>query len=377
MKTFENLIVKYINQEASIEELELLLGLLKSKENLALFKSFVKINFYSIYIMNDIDNTDIINKIKEKIELDKKKQNPKNETLNFLKYAAVFMLLVGAVYYLEFVEIENNSTSEIVPKKDEITLTTSTGKKLIVNELDKITVQKDIKLVKSSNELIYTQNDKLENLTHKINVPYGKKIIIVLSDGTKVYLNSGSNLTYPVSFKNNTTRVVELMGEAYFDVAPKSDVFRVKSYDINVDVFGTEFNFKNFPEDDVADVVLVEGSVGIVLESSNKISKLTPGQLGKVFKESLDIQTERINTKIYTSWINGEVVFRNEKFSQILLKLERFYNVTIINNKKDNDDLFNASIDLDDESIEEVLSYFNKIYNIEYQIFNNKIIINE
>ncbi|MEL0174736.1 MAG: DUF4974 domain-containing protein [bacterium] len=111
------------------------------------------------------------------------------------------------------------------------------------------------------------------------------------------------------------------------------------------------------------------------MEPSNKSTKLLPGQLGKVFKENLDIQTERINTKIYTSWINGEVVFRNEKFSQILLKLERLYNVTIINHKKDNDDLFNASIDLDNESIEEVLSYFKEIYNIEYQIFNNKIII--
>jgi ferric-dicitrate binding protein FerR (iron transport regulator) len=158
-------------------------------------------------------------------------------------------------------------------------------------------------------------------------------------------------------------------------VAPKSDVFIVKSNDINVEVYGTEFNFKNFPEDQISDVVLVEGSVGIVLESSEKMTKLVPGQLGKVNKENLDVQTERINTKIYTSWINGEVVFRNEKFSQILLKLQRLYNVTIINNKKDKDDLFNASIDLDDESIEEVLSYFKEIYNIEYQIFNNKIII--
>jgi hypothetical protein len=71
MKTLESLIVKYINQDASIEELELLLSLLKSEESLALFKSFVKINFYSIYIMNDIDNIDILNKIKEKIEFEK------------------------------------------------------------------------------------------------------------------------------------------------------------------------------------------------------------------------------------------------------------------------------------------------------------------
>ena len=93
MKTLESLIVKYINQDASIKELELLLSLLKLEENLAIFKSFVKINFYSIYIMNDIDNIDILNKIKEKIELEKKKQNSKNKTLHFLKYAALFVLM--------------------------------------------------------------------------------------------------------------------------------------------------------------------------------------------------------------------------------------------------------------------------------------------
>lgn len=375
MKSFENLIVKYINQDASVKELEQLLRMLKSKDNIVLFRSYVKINFYSIYLMNDIDNIDIINKIKEKIELEKKKQKSRNRSLRFLKYAAIFILLIGVGYYLRFLELENINSKDVIPKKDDITITTSSGRQLIINELDEITVDKDINLIKSSNELIYSQNNKLESLTHKINVPYGKKINIVLSDGTKVYLNSGSNLIYPISFKKNEARIVELIGEAYFDVAPKSNVFKVKSNDINVEVYGTKFNFKNFPEDDISDVVLVEGSVGIVLEPSNMSTKLLPGQLGKVFKENLDIQTERINTKIYTSWINGEVVFRNEKFSQILLKLERLYNVTIINNKKDNDDLFNASIDLDNESIEEVLSYFKEIYNIEYQIFNNKIII--
>ena len=375
MKSFENLIVKYINQDASVKELEQLLRMLKSKDNIVLFRSYVKINFYSIYLMNDIDNIDIINKIKEKIELEKKKQKSRNRSLRFLKYAAIFILLIGVGYYLRFLELENINSKDLIPKKDDITITTSSGRQLIINELDEITVDKDINLIKSSNELIYSQNNKLESLTHKLNVPYGKKINIVLSDGTKVYLNSGSNLIYPISFKKNEARIVELIGEAYFEVAPKSNVFKVKSNDINVEVYGTKFNFKNFPEDDISDVVLVEGSVGIVLEPSNMSTKLLPGQLGKVFKENLDIQTERINTKIYTSWINGEVVFRNEKFSQILLKLERLYNVTIINNKKDNDDLFNASIDLDNESIEEVLSYFKEIYNIEYQIFNNKIII--
>ena len=75
--------------------------------------------------------------------------------------------------------------------------------------------------------------------------------------------------------------------------------------------------------------------------------------------------------------INGEVIFRNESFNQIVKKLERLYNVTIINNHKSmSRELFNANIDVENEKIEDVLSYFNQIYNIEYQTFKNKIIIN-
>ena len=210
MKSFENLIVKYINQDASVKELEQLLRMLKSKDNIVLFRSYVKINFYSIYLMNDIDNLDIINKIKEKIELEKKKQKSRNQSLRFLKYAAIFILLIGVGYYLRFLELENINSKDVIPKKDEITITTSSGRQLIINELDEITVDKDFNLIKSSNELIYSQNNKLENLTHRINVPYGKKINIVLSDGTKVYLNSGSNLIYPISFKKNEASIEEI-----------------------------------------------------------------------------------------------------------------------------------------------------------------------
>ena len=105
---------------------------------------------------------------------------------------------------------------------------------------------------------------------------------------------------------------------------------------------------------------------------------LKPGFKGSVDKENFRVKTSKVNTKIYTSWIDGEFIFRNESFVQILRKLERLYNVTIIDNRDNisETELFNASIDIDEEKIEEVLNYFNKIYNIEYQIFNNKRIIN-
>ena len=85
----------------------------------------------------------------------------------------------------------------------------------------------------------------------------------------------------------------------------------------------------------------------------------------------------KINTSIYTSWIDGVIVFRNESFDNIISKLERIYNVEIINNGQQGlDETFNAKININEEDINEVLSYFNKINNIKYQTFKNKIIIN-
>ena len=89
-----------------------------------------------------------------------------------------------------------------------------------------------------------------------------------------------------------------------------------------------------------------------------------------------NISKSKVNSKIYTSWVDGDVIFRNETFDQIIQKLQRLYNITIINNSKISNQLFNASINVEEEKIEEVLGYFNKIYNIDFQIFNNKIIIN-
>ena len=134
---------------------------------------------------------------------------------------------------------------------------------------------------------------------------------------------------------------------------------------------------RNYPEDYISDIVLVKGSVGITNSQSNKVTELTPGFKGSVNKENFMVETTKINTKLYTSWINGEVIFRNESFNQIVKKLERLYNVTIINNHEFiSKELFNANIDVENEKIEDVLSYFNQIYNIEYQTFKNKIIIN-
>jgi len=377
---FEDLIIKYLNQNTSVEDLKTLLVKLKEKENVKLFKSYIKTNYYSLYVLNDIDRKDIIKVIKNKIDLERKKSKRIDFIKKSFQYAALFIIVLGLGYYIKSTQQNIVVEEKIVPKADDIVLETENGEQLILEKEEKsVKIDSKINLLQKSNKLVYDNDLEIETLIfHSLKVPYGKRFDIVLSDNSKVYLNSGSILRYPVKFLNNQIREVFLEGEAFFDISEdEKNIFRVNSNGINVEVYGTKFNFKNYPEDYVSDVVLVNGSVGISNSENKSITKLSPGFKGSVDKENYKVEKVKINTKIYTSWIEGQVVFRGESFNQIIKKLERLYNVTIINNnEKISEELFNASIDTENEKIEDVLNYFNKIYNIEYQVYNNKIIIN-
>ena len=377
-KNFEYLIIKYINQNTKTEDLKLLLTYLKDSDNLRLFKLFIKINFFSIYVMNKMDKDGIIDIIKGKIKKDQKREKRKKYLFKTLKYAAIFVAVFSISHFYTLNKINSTEISEvIIPDDDEVFIENEKGEIFLIEKTDSIEISKNS--YKESNRIVYKENiletEKVE--FHTITVPYGKRFNLKLSDGTDVYLNSGTLMKYPVSFLPDQTRSVYIEGEAFFNVKKATNsFFEVRSNQIIASVYGTKFNFKNFSEDFSSDIVLVEGSLGISNENSNDINMLSPGYKASIDKEIFNISKSKVNSKIYTSWVDGDVIFRNETFEQIIQKLQRLYNITIINNSKISNQLFNASINVEKEKIEEVLGYFNKIYNIDFQIFNNKIIIN-
>ena len=384
-KKFEKLLITFLNQNASLEDLKLLIKSLESIKNIELFKLYIKINYYSVYAMSELEKNDIIDVIKGRISKENRKVKIFNIFRKTIKYSALFVFAFGLGYFSFINDLGYGvEVKKIIPKADDIVLINEKGEKIVIKKDEYknkslVIIDSKNKVVRKSNELIYDSNSPIEELLfHSLKVPYGKRFDIYLSDGTKVYLNSGTSLRYPVKFLKDKPREVFLDGEAFFDVTDsKMDMFIVNSNGIRVEVYGTKFNVRNYPEDYVSDVVLVKGSVGITNNQSDNIIKLSPGFRGSVNKENFLIETTKINTKLYTSWIDGEVIFRNESFNQIVKKLERLYNVTIINNHKTiSNELFNANIDVENEKIEDVLGYFNQIYNIEYQTFKNKIIIN-
>ena len=232
----------------------------------------------------------------------------------------------------------------------------------------------------NGNKIVYDTKTPAEKLIYNtLKIPYGKRFELQLSDGTIVHLNSGTTLKYPVKFIAGENRQVFLDGEAFFDVTKdKTHPFVVNADNLNVRVLGTHFNVSNYPEDNFTDVVLVEGSVGLYTAkeqfNAEKNTILKPGFKGSFSKINNQIKTKAVVTDVYTAWIKGGLTFRDMTFKDISKKLERHYNITIVNqNGKLSNEKFNASFG--DEPIAKVLSYFNEIHGINYTLRNNEVLI--
>ena len=368
----ENIILKFFNDDCSSIELEELLDFILIEENYAIFKDYVNINHFATMTLNKFDKSSLINELETRIKKEKRTNKIKSYKQSLLLVAAVFICVFGLSYLADFNKIDTDSKN--------IILTTSSGQKVIL-DTDEIQLKKLDGIVETkSNTLVYNKDENLETFVkNTIDVPYGKRFKLNLSDGTLVYLNSGSSLTYPVSFIDGIDREVFLSGEAFFDVSSDSlNTFKVVSTGSYVEVYGTKFNFKDYQEDNFSEVILTEGSLGVKNTISNSETiVLRPGDKAKVNYAGEGVEIKEVNTMLYTSWIDGRIIFRDENINNMITKLERIYDVVIINNNdKLNDEYINATILTETESIENVLDYLEEIYNLNYKIINNKIIIN-
>ncbi|MBT1710975.1 DUF4974 domain-containing protein [Fulvivirgaceae bacterium PWU5] len=204
----------------------------------------------------------------------------------------------------------------------------------------------------------------------------GHRTFVTLDDGTKIWLNAESRLTYPKSFRGEETREVQLEGEAYFDVAEnKQKPFIVHTSDIRIKVLGTSFNVKSYGKDRTIQTTLIKGKVTI--ESSVDSAKLTlmPNQQAVFEKESKILFLEHKDEAAdYTSWRDGQLLFDDRPLSDIVNELERWFNVTI--EVEDHASLnchFSAKVD--NKTLEQVLELFKDAEGIDYRIDGAKVLI--
>lgn len=204
----------------------------------------------------------------------------------------------------------------------------------------------------------------------EIHSPVGSRTKFQLPDGTQGWLNGGSSIKYPINFMKH--RNVEISGEVWFDVVHhKSEEFRVITPYFDVKVLGTQFNVIAYDDDATAEVILERGKVLVLAKDKEKKGELEPDQRLIFSKSTKKLIKESIDSKAYTSWKDGLLIFKNVPMSEIAKRLERRYNAEIIlHGDSLKSSIFRATFQ--DENLDEICKMLSTVAPIKYKIHNRE-----
>ena len=381
----KKLLEKFVLNNCSSNEIELVVNYFKTNKLTNDFPTVEDVNAV-LGEITELDTTKSDNifsailKSSSKIETIKLKSKKKFLRRNSAIAASLLILISIGWFYQNTITEKNN---KLILSGKEITLQLANGDIQIISEDNTTTViDADGNTIgtQKGNSIIYNPNAKLEKLVYNtLKIPNGKQFELKLSDGTNVHLNAGTSIKYPVQFIEGQNREVYITGEAFFDVTKdKKHPFVVNADKLNILVLGTHFNVSSYPEDDLTDVVLVEGSVSLssITESFEIVKNtiLKPGEKASFTKISTQISIKNVDPDIYISWMKGSLIFKNMSFKNIITKLERHYDVTITNkNAKLDNEKFSGSFK--NQSIAKVLGYFSEIQGFNYTFKDKEITI--
>jgi ferric-dicitrate binding protein FerR (iron transport regulator) len=313
----------------------------------------------------------------------------------WLRVAAV-VAGIGISSYILLTQFKQQTTSSfsdqtiIEPGRSLAKLTLEDGSVIYLEQQDTlISLQGEKSRVAiDSGRLAYIENDREQNLIpvkNKVDIPHGGEYIIILTDGTKVWLNSESTLEYTVPFEEDK-REVTLQGEAYFEVAPDvTRPFTVKTNKMNIRVLGTHFNVTAYKDENTVKTTLVEGSVEVspsithdpVLLSRQSFSHmvLKPGQQASI-NDKGELKINDVNIDLYTAWTQGYFVFENEPLSLIFHKLSRWYDIEVLfKGTQAENELFSGKLPRF-ENFGVLLEMIRKVSKVEIKMDEKTIIIN-
>ncbi|HEX3025380.1 MAG TPA: FecR domain-containing protein [Chitinophagaceae bacterium] len=359
----------------------------KSAENQQLFSKitdsqFIK-NELAQYYSFDLQKA--WNKIYQLIEAKQNYATYKNKKQIWLQWAAAAAFAGGLIStVLLYNHAKNKSENNITvtkknndvpsPALSKAYIKTDNGKLVAVDSIKVNTVFKinDIEVMKNSDgQIVYTNHSNISS-TNTLYNPRGSNIVtLVLSDGSKVWLNSESSITYPLQFDNDSLRAVTITGEAYFEVAKsKTKKFVVTTGNgIKTEVLGTHFNVKNYDDENTCGVTLLEGSVR-VSKAQNSVL-LVPEQQAN-YENSFSVK--KVNIEKVVAWKTGVFNFEDDDLPTVLKQLSRWYDIHVqINNNVDNSETYSGIISRN-LSLMQVLQIL-KLAGVHYELNQNTLII--
>ncbi|MDD7885100.1 FecR family protein [Flavivirga sp. 57AJ16] len=404
----KNIILKYLTDELTDLEIEQLLIWLEKPKNLKEFQTLVKENYNINMVYDNINEEMALQKVRKLIQ----KRSTSIRKL-YIKYAAaaIFVIALTSTYFLRNTLFNNNIenttptivNNQIEPGTDKATLTLETGETII---LEKGTTYQTQNVTSNGETIKYSQLEtrNLKPETNTLTIPRGGQFQITLADGTQVWLNSETQIKYPVAFVDGEPRNVELIyGEAYFDVSPSTDHdgshFKVMNSGQEVEVLGTEFNIKAYKDETNIYTTLVEGKVqvstNVTLNRDEALKNspedyfsegagrrdgegqiLRPGQQSTLNPATNSLTIATVNTTTETSWRHGIFGFRGKPLDEIMKVISRWYDVDVVFENKDLKTITFKGVLGKDQSIIEILNAIKSSSIINnYEIHGKTVIL--
>lgn len=318
----------------------------------------------------------------EKIRLMRKIRASRRRKLYWLSAAASIMVVFSLSLFLWINGEDSGQKNTGVPapqRKGQVELILSSGERMVLGT-DSLRLGNRVEagmLKDSLRKLSYLQapagQDGQEEIFNTLVIPVGGLYELELSDGTRVWLNSVSQLRYPVQFTGKE-RKVYLSGEAYFDV--KTDSLRpfiVESGGMNVRVYGTEFNVTAY-RDEKLRTTLVQGKVGIKVDGEKELL-LRPGQMAEYDAQTKHLEVQEVNAYLYTAWKEGTFAFKDETIEEIMGRLSRWYDLNVFYaNEEVKKQLYDGIIP-QVKDFEDVLRMIEGTATIHFEIKGNTVIV--
>lgn len=260
-----------------------------------------------------------------------------------LAFIASILFLISFVVYFNIkttddhrlIAIKKETRYDILPGSTRAILTLSGGKKITLNNNvheNLFTQEDNIGILKTRHGILtYPHADNnTSGMVHmnRLETPRGGQYQVKLPDGTNVWLNASSSLTYPTTF-NGKERKIGLTGEAYFEVAKNKDKpFRICSGSQTIEVLGTHFNISAYPDDQKIQTTLIEGSIKVIKGPHSKLIKAGQAATTSSLTDTIAIAIADVEKNM--AWKNNEFIFNGENLENIMRSISRWYDIEIV-----------------------------------------------
>ena len=385
LHSFEELLNKYIAGIISEDEMKQLRDLLNDPANAEKLTSIVDTELQQNHFQIP-ENEMVFSKIRQNIarKIAKKETAGRVFSMRRFAVAAAFILLAGiGIYWLlqasqKGVSVPVSDTAaqhDLLPGGNKAILKLADGTEIILDTVGQGTLAHEgkVQIIQlNDGRLSYSLEGQVsEMLYNTISTPVGGQYQLVLSDGTKVWLNSSSSLRFPAAFAGGE-RIVELTGEGYFEVAANAVMpFHVKVNALDIQVLGTHFNVNSYDDELFVRTTLLEGKVNV--RQGAQAAVLSPGQQAAVDKAGTFNTLNAVNVEEVIAWKNGLFHFESADLSSILRQASRWYNVAFVY-EDEIEGRFSGQISRN-VNLSQLLKILELTGKVRFSITNNKVTV--